>query len=380
MRYSLTHWEGLSCIAKINHFQLENKSSEYYCLLELTNNHLSAEEQFGNINQATEQLFLSPEFSRISLVLKKYFVSDAVNQQKWLQKTANEALSIVQQPPLNGTKVAVLLYGIEDVNVYTTSRNETLIERPSYSHIFHTQQHSLQGNSYDQTHDLFSAYISQLEGLKANLKENCIRTWIYVQNVDDQYAGMVKARRELFEEQHLTKQTHFIASTGIEGKYINPEVSVLLDAYAVSGIQSEQIAFLKGASNLNPTHEYGVTFERGTSVQYGDRRHIFISGTASINNKGEIVHPLDIGKQIERTIENVTVLLNEAESDLNDAAYFLIYLRDMADYSVVDEYFRNNHPNLPYIIVLAPVCRPGWLIEMECVAIKDYGGSRFKDF
>jgi len=30
--------------------------------------------------------------------------------------------------------------------------------------------------------------------------------------------------------------------------------------------------------------------------------------------------------------------------------------------------------------VLAAVCRPGWLIEMECIAIKDIEDSRFEKY
>ena len=61
-----------------------------------------------------------------------------------------------------------------------------------------------------------------------------------------------------------------------------------MDTYAVKGLQPGQIQFLYAPTHLNPTYEYGVTFERGTAVTYGDRKQIFISGTASIDNKGEI--------------------------------------------------------------------------------------------
>ena len=64
-----------------------------------------------------------------------------------------------------------------------------------------------------------------------------------------------------------------------------------MDTYAVDGLKSEQIHYLYAPTHLNPTYEYGVSFERGTYVDYGDRRQVFISGTASINNKGEVVCP-----------------------------------------------------------------------------------------
>ena len=47
----------------------------------------------------------------------------------------------------------------------------------------------------------------------------------------------------------------------------------------------------------------------------------------------------------------------------------LVYLRDPADYAVVREMYEERFPDIPRVIVLAPVCRPGWLIEMECMAM-----------
>jgi enamine deaminase RidA (YjgF/YER057c/UK114 family) len=129
------------------------------------------------------------------------------------------------------------------------------------------------------------------------------------------------------------------------------------------------VIYLKGSTHLNPTHEYGVTFERGTAVDYDDRRHVIISGTASIDNKGQIVHPGDIRNQTLRMWENVEVLLAEAEATYDDVMHMIVYLRDIADYSVVSRMFNERFPECPKVFVQAPVCRPGWLIEMECIAI-----------
>jgi enamine deaminase RidA (YjgF/YER057c/UK114 family) len=153
-----------------------------------------------------------------------------------------------------------------------------------------------------------------------------------------------------------------------------------MDAYAIKGISQEQVKYLHASTHLNPTHEYGVTFERGTMVDYGDRRHIFISGTASIDNKGEIVHLTNIEKQIERTIENIEVLLAEADAVINDISKMIVYLRDTADYQIVSDYLDKYYKELPKVIVWAPVCRPGWLIEIECIAIKEIEANQFEKF
>lgn len=146
------------------------------------------------------------------------------------------------------------------------------------------------------------------------------------------------------------------------------------------GQDKEQLKHIKGSSHLNPTHEYGVTFERGTAIHYGDREHVIISGTASINNKGEVMYPGDIEKQTLRMWENVETLLNEASCTFDDVMQIIVYLRDISDYQIVKALFDRKFPQTPWIITLAPVCRPQWLIEMECVAVKCENNPQFKNF
>lgn len=131
---------------------------------------------------------------------------------------------------------------------------------------------------------------------------------------------------------------------------------------------------------MNPTHEYGVTFERGTSVSYGDRKHVYISGTASINDKGEVVHPGEVLKQARRALDNIAALLKEAACTMEDMAYLLIYLRDVADYKPVEDVMQALYPGVPKLILLAPVCRPGWLIEIEGMALRAHSDHRFESF
>ena len=154
----------------------------------------------------------------------------------------------------------------------------------------------------------------------------------------------------------------------------------MLDTYSIKGLNVEQTQYLCALSNLNRTSEYGVRFERGVAIKYGDRTHAFISGTASIDNMGNILYPNDIKKQTQRMWENVEALLVEVDMHLDeDVAMMTVYLRDMADYNIVKVLFEKRFPNRPKAIVLAPVCRPGWLIEMECICIKETK-NKFRDF
>ena len=74
-------------------------------------------------------------------------------------------------------------------------------------------------------------------------------------------------------------------------------------------------------------------------------------------------------QELRRKFKNVEVLLSESGCSFADVAAMTIYLRDPSDYAVVNRFFCERFPNHPRIITQAPVCRPGWLIEMECVAI-----------
>ena len=151
-----------------------------------------------------------------------------------------------------------------------------------------------------------------------------------------------------------------------------------MDNYAIAGIKPEQIRYLYAPTHLNRTSDYGVSFERGTRVDYGDRCHVIISGTASINNKGQVAYPKDIIQQTHRMWENVEALLSEAECTFDDVAHIIVYLRDNSDYAVVSKLFQERFADKPYIIVQASVCRPNWLIEMECMAVKKTVNAGFE--
>ena len=378
MNYRQIIWDDLFVKVNWSVFKPKQGVAEFYIVAEMLQQKFSGQEQFDYIKQAIDRLSKTEEFTNAVIVWKRYFVSDAINHNSWLESSSGSAVSIIQQPPLNRTKLILLIYAVENALVYREDDETVVMKRLHYSHLYNTQLYEKSGNSYEQTRTVFERYIQNLANHQCTLEANCLRTWIFVQNIDRQYEGMVRARKELFSVEGLTPQTHFIASTGIEGQSIHPEVIVMMDAYAIKEIRKEQIQYLHAYSNLNPTYEYGVTFERGVSIKFGDRQHIYISGTASIDNTGEIVHPYQLYKQTERTMENIHALLEEAEACFSDVTHLLIYLRDISDYENTQDYFEKNYPEIPRAILLAPVCRPGWLIEVECVAIKEGSDEGFE--
>ena len=360
-----------NAFAEIHLFDAGTEVKEYHVMIHVDNPLLPFAQQLEAVVSAYRQL-LDGELKGCVAAFKRYFVSDATNQMDLIQKAepADSAWAVIQQAPLDGTKLALWVYLLTGVEKRFLENGLVEISHNGYRHMWFCGANSQAEGSHDETIEILHGYVSKLEQEGLTLERNCIRTWLFVNDVDNHYSGMVRARNEVFDEQGLTTDTHFIASTGIGGRQADPSRHVMMDAYAIDGIRREQVHYLHATSHLNRTSEYGVRFERGTYVDYGSRRKIFISGTASINNKGEILHRGDIRCQTLRMIENVETLLCEADATFDDVEVMVVYLRDIADYTVVKQIYDERFPGKPRVFVNAPVCRPGWLVEMECQADK----------
>lgn len=296
-------------------------------------------------------------------VFKRYFLSDPKDAAAFPDELG--AVCFIVQPPLDGSRVAAWLWLAKDVSI-SYEHNVTMAYDGPVQHMWVSGMQASGTDSEAQTALIFNEYEALLHDEGVSLQDNCIRTWIHVADVDHNYAGVVKARRENFASIGLTPQTHYIASTGIQGSPCKPGALVQMDAYSVNGVFSQ--TYLYAPTHLNPTYEYGVTFERGVKLSLPDSEHTFISGTASIDNKGAVLHVGDIYSQTLRMWENVQVLLQESGNDWPDVKQILVYLRNPEDYDIVAPMFKDKFPDTPYVILHAPVCRPDWLIEMECIA------------
>jgi enamine deaminase RidA (YjgF/YER057c/UK114 family) len=142
-----------------------------------------------------------------------------------------------------------------------------------------------------------------------------------------------------------------------------------MDAYSIIGLAPQQVSYLNDFDRLCATKDYHVTFERGTRIAYADRAHHFISGTASIDASGTVVHPGDVRRQLIRALDNVAALLRSGGADLADMTHFIVYLRDPSDHAVVEACFAERFPGVPRLILRGAVCRPEWLVEVEGIAI-----------
>ena len=329
---------------------------------------------------------LDGELDGAKLVWIKFHVSDVVNQKKIIDDVMSNGkclYSVIGQAPVNGSRVSLEAYALSDGDVSYAGADEATVSVALNNYrlmYFHTPKLESKG-SYDQMAEEFKAADCKLAAAGGTLEENMQRTWIYCRDIDNNYAGLVVARREHFARNGLTADTHFIASTGIEGKSDPFDRLVRMDSVALFGHKREQVTYMSALDHLNPTHEYGVTFERATRLTFGDRSKYYVSGTASIDKNGQIVHPGDVGRQAERMLENINALLSNYDAALEDLKLAVVYLRDPADAAIVEGVLSKRLPaNLPRIMVNGSVCRPGWLVEMEGVAVNGKANGVFAPF
>lgn len=129
--------------------------------------------------------------------------------------------------------------------------------------------------------------------------------------------------------------------------------------------------------NLCEAYDYEkpVSFSRGMRVDAGGAAFLFISGTASVNEKGESLYPGDFEKQARRMFENVTALLKSENATWENIVRTTIYIADMRNYDKLNAvrnafYKEQGLKEFPAsTCVEARLCRTELMVEMEAIAI-----------
>lgn len=338
--------------------------------------------QLEDLRQRVDVCCSALPSGRKGLLFARIYLTDAANQWEQISRhplvtevLQHCALSYVEQPLLNGRKVALQLWSTMAENVQRTGNSQRqVVQVGEMKWLFHsvrlTADEARGLSAEQQTEEAFARHIAWLTSMGMNLRDHCHRTWLFVRDVDVHYAGVVKGRNNVFEREGLTPETHFIASTGIGGCTDNRESIVAVDFLSVQGLSQASVSYLQALEYLNPTHEYGVAFERATRLSLPGEEMVFISGTASIDKYGECLYRGDVEAQTDRLFLNIEKLLADGGMRLRDMKYAIVYLRDVADYDVIDWYMKQHYPDLPCLVVEARVCRPEWLIEVETIAVR----------
>jgi enamine deaminase RidA (YjgF/YER057c/UK114 family) len=370
---------SVNCSAYTN----DSGCAEYYLVCKSCDE-LTFEDALEDLYTAYLESLSDIGLDETTLQFTRIYVSDISNEYNNLKSSrlykyiSNGAVSVVEQSPIVGP-VSMLSYHMKSefsfLNKSKSSNkngNILLTEGINYRLLWNAGCVADGCNSAVQTNDIFSNLDTVLNISKLSVRDNTIRTWIYVRDVDNNYKGMVDARKNYFTKIGLTEKSRYIASTGIEGKMADTKTLVTIDSLSIGNIREEQIVRMEALSHMSSTIHYGVTFERGTRIRFGDRSHLHISGTASIDAMGEIVHEFDIRQQTMRTIDNIEELLRIQNASMDCMMYLLVYLRNRKQYQCITDILSSRiPPHVHCIPVEGAVCRPGWLIEIEGVGIID---------
>lgn len=116
--------------------------------------------------------------------------------------------------------------------------------------------------------------------------------------------------------------------------------------------------------NLDNDLAQGVV-ARGTMV--------FLRGQVSQDlDSRESLHVGDAGRQTEKTMQNIKLLLEEAGSCLDHVCRIVVYLTDIryreAVYQEMGKWLKGVHPCSTGIVVPA-LARPEWVVEIEVTAV-----------
>jgi enamine deaminase RidA (YjgF/YER057c/UK114 family) len=200
------------------------------------------------------------------------------------------------------------------------------------------------------------------------------RAWNFIPYINELVNGQLiyglfnDGRFQAFKNYYGEKPFLPPAATGID---------ILGDQIAIGFLATKnKVSHLSNPLQTDSFHypeKYGKrppTFSRATKTIIGGKSTIFISGTASIRGS-ESVHPGDILKQTETTIENIQMMIHEAnpvEFGETFEAYKMekiIYVKHPEQCNEILEYIRQNHPEFNDGIVLhANVCRKDLDIEI----------------
>ena len=129
---------------------------------------------------------------------------------------------------------------------------------------------------------------------------------------------------------------------------------------------------------LNEAFDYAqpASFSRGIRLDLAGATMLFLSGTASVDDRGRTVHAGDFSAQCLRTFRNLARLLAVEGADWHDVVRTTCYLRD-----IERDYDTFNTLRTAFVRALgldplpastgiqARLCRSELLVEIEAIAV-----------
>lgn len=207
------------------------------------------------------------------------------------------------------------------------------------------------------------------------------RTWFYLHDILDWYNEFNGVRNDAFQRLGLFDRPLGVipASTGIQGRGARGNWCTV-DLFATRPLNGHVFRVERLINpQQNEAPEYGSAFSRGLSVTIDECRYLFVSGTASINEQGESVHPEDFERQTERTLETVASLLAAGGAGLADICQATAFVKRPGDIECYRRVVRRmSLDEMPAVCTIGDVCRDELLFELDATAVIPAGTVNMK--
>jgi hypothetical protein len=293
------------------------------------------------------------------------------------------AWSYVSQPPLH----APLLMEVHSISadeigkiVYKRFQNKpyTLLENPEGRFLFAGGFQSDINVSIEQQSVEVFRRIEELLKHEHFPIHSIIRQWNYIEQIscfsngNQHYQSFNNARSDFYAQTLWPKG--YPAATGIGtnlgGVLVDLDAAVFTspDTFVTAVDNPLQIAahaYSEKVLEANRTKKETPKFERAKSITSGNRRLVYISGTAAIRGE-ESLKEAGLERQLHITMENIAQLTGKAQPVM-----FRVYLKNKEAYATAQRLMNAYHQHtIPISYMCADICRDELLIEIEGIAIE----------
>lgn len=371
----------------------------------------------GGFREQADELFaqlaciIARHPARLTATTMMVFLRDPANEAECLglvRARFGEAMpvtTIVAQPPCCGAALGVELWALGGPGVTVKRLGPELLTVESdgirWIHCGGIHGEGGADRPYAESIAAFKLMEARLAGAGV-VFDQVVRTWLYVNQINSgepgrqRYQELNRARTDFYRDIRFAKkaraaqapETIYPASTGIG----TSSTRVTMTCMALDSQRPDVFLLPLENPSQTPAYHYepghspqSPKFSRAMAVVQGHFVSTLLSGTASIVNS-QTLHPGDIVRQTEQTIENIERLiapenfahhgLPGAGATLRDIAKLRVYVKRREDYERCREVCERRLPRIPALYLHADVCRPELLVEIEAVAFSPFAATR----
>jgi enamine deaminase RidA (YjgF/YER057c/UK114 family) len=304
----------------------------------------------------------------------------------------------VVESPANGARVAVEAWAVggPGVKVERHSPHAVTVRYDGirWVHVGGIKPRITGAGVYEEALDVFEQTAELLTAAGLGW-EHVVRTWWQLEQITgtegykQRYSELNRARADAFAGLHFgveisraaTQSVNYPASTGIG---MESGAGLTLGALAMETPRREVRLLALENPWQTPAYDYAPRyspqspkFSRAIALVTPGYTTTWVSGTASILHS-EACHRGDIVAQTGQTLDNIAALIAPdnfaqhgvscAGATLSDLAKVRVYIKRAADYTACRAICEKRLGHVPAIYVVADICRPELLMEIEGVA------------